>query len=119
VNVIADGLKEQARRVGSIGEFIREQREQAQVSVRQLATLAGVSNPYLSQIERGLRAPSETVLKGIAEALQTSAEALREEAGVPLEPDGESSVVQAIHADPRLTAAQRRALLEIYKSFIA
>jgi transcriptional regulator with XRE-family HTH domain len=87
--------------------------------MRQFAELAGISNPYLSQIERGLRAPSETVLQSIAASLQTSAEALREEAGVPLEPETESSVVDAIRADPRLTAAQRRALLEVYKSFTA
>jgi transcriptional regulator with XRE-family HTH domain len=104
---------------GVLGEFIRRQRELQEVSMRQFAEMAGISNPYLSQIERGLRAPSETVLNGIAEALRTSAEALREEAGVPLEPDGESSVVEAIRADPRLTAAKRRALLEVYKSFIA
>ncbi len=87
--------------------------------MRQFAETAGISNPYLSQIERGLRAPSETVLQGIAEALQTSAETLREQAGVPLEAETESSVVDAIRADPRLTTAQRRALLEVYKSFTA
>jgi transcriptional regulator with XRE-family HTH domain len=103
----------------ALGEFIRRQRELQDVSMRQFAEMAGISNPYLSQIERGLRAPSETVLNAIAGSLQTSAQALREQAGVPPEPDGESSVVEAIRADPRLTAARRRALLEVYKSFIA
>lgn len=87
--------------------------------MRQFAEMAGISNPYLSQIERGLRAPSETVLNAIAGSLQTSAEALRKQAGIPSEPDGESPVIAALRADPRLTAAQRRALLEIYKSFTA
>jgi transcriptional regulator with XRE-family HTH domain len=110
-----------ARSAGAnaLGEFIRRQRELRDVSMRQFAEMAGISNPYLSQIERGLREPSETVLSAIAGSLQTSAEALREQAGVPLEPDHDSSVVEAIRADPRLTAAQRRALLEVYKSFIA
>jgi transcriptional regulator with XRE-family HTH domain len=103
----------------ALGEFIRRQRELQEVSMRQFAEMAGISNPYLSQIERGLRAPSEAVLQAIAGSLQTSAEALREEAGVPLEPEAESSVADAIRADPRLTAAQRRALLEVYKAFTA
>ncbi len=85
--------------------------------MRQAAEMAGISNPYLSQIERGLRAPSESVLNAIAGSLQTSADVLREQAGVPREPDGPSPVIDAIRADDRLTAAQRKALLEIYKSF--
>ncbi len=86
--------------------------------MRQFAGMVGISNPYLSQIERGLRAPSESVLNAIAESLQTSAETLREQAGVSPEADHSgSAVVKAITADTRLTAAQRRALLEVYKSF--
>lgn len=85
--------------------------------MRQAAEMAGISNPYLSQIERGLRAPSESVLNAIAGSLQTSADVLREQAGVPREPDGGSPVIEAIRADDRLTPAQRKALLEIYKSF--
>lgn len=85
--------------------------------MRQFAEMAGISNPYLSQIERGLRAPSDTVLNAIAGSLQTSADALREQAGVPRESDDGSAVIDAIRADARLTAAQRRALLEVYKSF--
>src|ERR1700712_4522629 len=95
VAVIADGLREQAKRVGSIGEPTREQLVQAQVSVRQLATLAGVSNPYLSQIERGLRKPSAEILQQIAKALRISAEALYVQAGI-LEPrEGSGAVVDA------------------------
>ncbi len=85
--------------------------------MRQFAEMAGISNPYLSQIERGLRAPSETVLGAIAASLQTSAEALREQAGVAPDPKGEALVVEAIRADARLNPAQRRALLEVYKAF--
>lgn len=85
--------------------------------MRQFAEMAGISNPYLSQIERGLRAPSEAVLDAIAASLQTSADTLRERAGVPREPDRPSPVTEAIRADQRLTAAQRRALLEVYKAF--
>src|SRR5271170_4328672 len=99
------------RSAAALGEIIRRQRELAEVSMRQFAEMAGISNPYLSQIERGLRAPSETVLNAIAGSLQTSADALREQAGVPREPHGASPVIEAIRADDRLTAAQRRALL--------
>jgi transcriptional regulator with XRE-family HTH domain len=106
-----------SKSASALGEFIRRQRELQELSMRQFAEMAGISNPYLSQIERGLRAPSENVLKAIAGSLQTSADALREQAGVPLEADGVSPVIEAIRADERLTAAQRRALLEVYRSF--
>jgi transcriptional regulator with XRE-family HTH domain len=101
----------------ALGEFIRRQRELQDLSMRQFAEMAGISNPYLSQIERGLRAPSENVLNAIAGSLQTSADTLREQAGVPREPEGVSPVIESIRADDRLTAAQRRALLEVYRSF--
>jgi transcriptional regulator with XRE-family HTH domain len=101
----------------ALGEFIRRQRELQELSMRQFAEMAGISNPYLSQIERGLRAPSEAVLEAIAGSLQTSADTLRERAGVPRQPNGPSPVIEAIQADDRLTAAQRRALLEVYKAF--
>jgi transcriptional regulator with XRE-family HTH domain len=87
--------------------------------MRQFAEMAGISNPYLSQIERGLRAPSETVLDAIAATLQTSADALREDAGVPTTPEAPSPVIEAIRSDERLTGAQRRAMLEVYKAFTA
>jgi transcriptional regulator with XRE-family HTH domain len=105
-------------RASSLGEFIRSQRELSEVSMRQFAELVGISNPYLSQIERGLRAPSEQVLQSIADALQVSADTLFDQAGVPREEDGPSKVVQAIREDPRLTGRQRRALIEIYEAFV-
>jgi transcriptional regulator with XRE-family HTH domain len=127
VKVIVDGLKEQAKRVGSIGEptklvgsigeFIREQRVQAQVSVRQLATLAGVSNPYLSQIERGLRKPSAEILQQIAKGLQISAEQLYVHAGILETRDGSPETIAAILADPGLGERQKHMLVEIYRSF--
>jgi len=99
-----------------IGSFIRTQREAAQVSVRQLAERAGVSNPYLSQIERGLRKPSAEVLSQIAKALRLSAEVLYVRAGI-LEP-GEPSLVQdAIIGDTAISERQKRVLLDIYGSF--
>jgi len=107
------------RRATALGEFIRRQRELSALSMRQVASMAGISNPYLSQIERGLRAPSYQVLDAIAASLQTTAQRLREEAGIPAaaDHDGGSAVVAAIRADPRLTPGQRRALLEVYSSF--
>lgn len=88
--------------------------------MRQFAELAGISNPYLSQIERGLRAPSEQVLDGIAGALKSSANALYKQAGVapPGEEPADRAVLEAIAADPRLTARQRAALREVYEAFI-
>lgn len=85
--------------------------------MRQFAAATGISNPYLSQIERGLRAPSDAVLKAIAESLRTTAEGLLRQAGIAPEAAGESPVVEAIRADQRLTAAQRRTVLEVYRAF--
>ncbi|MGH1561500.1 helix-turn-helix domain-containing protein [Mumia sp. DW29H23] len=106
--------------VEDLGGYLREQRRQAQLSLRQLADLTGVSNPYLSQIERGLRRPSAEVLQQIAKALRISAESVYVQAGL-LDPDDSVSgggVEAAIAADPRLEEPQRRALLEIYRSFV-
>ncbi|NDL58424.1 helix-turn-helix domain-containing protein [Phytoactinopolyspora mesophila] len=101
----------------NIGEFLREQRNSAQLSLRQLAELTGVSNPYLSQIERGLRKPSAEVLQQIAKALRISSEALYVRAGL-LDDTGEGHDVEyAILADAALNESQKRALLEIYSSF--
>ena len=100
-----------------IGTFIRSQREAAQVSVRQLAEKAGVSNPYLSQIERGLRKPSAEVLGQIAKALRVSAEALYIQAGI-LEPGESNAVRDAIVTDIAITERQKQALLDIYTSFV-
>jgi transcriptional regulator with XRE-family HTH domain len=99
-----------------IGSFIRSQRELAQVSVRQLAELAGVSNPYLSQVERGLRKPSADVLSQIAKALRVSAEVLYVRAGI-LEPSDKSQVRDAIITDTAITERQKQILLDIYTSF--
>jgi transcriptional regulator with XRE-family HTH domain len=95
-----------------LGEIIRRQRELADLSMRQVAAMAGISNPYLSQIERGLRAPSEEVLRAIAESLNVSADVLRGD-----EPsNGSVEVIEAIQSDPDLTASQRRALIEAYEA---
>jgi transcriptional regulator with XRE-family HTH domain len=107
-----------AKRTSSLGEFIRGQRELSDVSMRQFAELAGISNPYLSQIERGLRAPSEQVLESIAAALQVSPDTLYDQAGVPHEKDGPAKIVQAIREDPKLTGRQRQALIEVYEAFV-
>jgi transcriptional regulator with XRE-family HTH domain len=98
----------------SLGEIIRQQRQLAALTMRQLAGMVGISNPYLSQIERGLRAPSERVLHAIAASLRTTADALVEQAGVPDLPD----VLGAIAADPNLTSPQRQALGEVYQAMI-
>jgi transcriptional regulator with XRE-family HTH domain len=100
-----------------IGSFIRAQREAAQVSVRQLAEKAGVSNPYLSQIERGLRKPSADVLNQIAKALRVSAEVLYVQAGI-LEPSESSEVRDAVVTDTAITERQKQVLLDIYTSFV-
>ena len=109
------------RSAAALGEIIRQQRELAELSMRQFAQLAGISNPYLSQIERGLRAPSENVLRGIADALEVSADALYERAGVapPGNDPAANAVLEAIAADPQLSARQRTALKEVYQSFVA
>jgi transcriptional regulator with XRE-family HTH domain len=99
-----------------IGSYIRSQRELAQVSLRQLARSTGVSNPYLSQIERGLRKPSAEILQQIARGLRISAEAMYVRAGM-LDERPASAVTEAVHADPTLTERQKQALLEIYQSF--
>ena len=106
------------KRASSLGEVIRRQRELSEVSMRQFAELVGISNPYLSQIERGLRAPSEQVMRSIAEGLQVSADTLYDQAGVPREQDGPSKVVQALREDPGLTGRQRQALIEVYEACV-
>ncbi|MEP7179947.1 MAG: helix-turn-helix transcriptional regulator [Pseudonocardiales bacterium] len=116
--VIAEKPKEQAKRAGAtIGEFIREQREQAEVSMRQLARLAGVSNPYLSQIERGLRKPSADILAQIAKGLRISAEQLYIRAGILEFREGNADLVAAILADEGLGERQKQVLIDIYESF--
>jgi transcriptional regulator with XRE-family HTH domain len=103
----------------SLGDIIRRQRELNELSMRQFAQMVGISNPYLSQIERGLRDPSEKVLDAIAQSLQMSADALYEQAGVAPagDADGEPPVVAAIRADPALSGRQRQALIQVYEAF--
>src|ERR1051325_4275413 len=99
----------------SLGEFIRHQRELAQLSVRQLAEMCGISNPYLSQIERGLRTPSSMILQSLAKGLRLSAETLYTQAGIlaPQEPEESKARVPAA----RLTSRQREMLIDMYRSF--
>lgn len=116
--MITERPREQAKRSGAaIGEFIREQREQAHVSLRQLARLAGVSNPYLSQIERGLRKPSADILQQIAKGLRISAEQLYIRAGILETREGNPELVAAILADEGLGERQKQVLVDIYESF--
>lgn len=112
--------REVEERLIELGDFIRSQREVARISVRRLAELADVSNPYLSQIERGLRKPSADILQQIAKALQISAESLYVRAGI-LDPDQDVvvSVVDAVHRDPYLSAEQKQTLLRVYESLRA
>jgi transcriptional regulator with XRE-family HTH domain len=100
-----------------LGEYIREQRTSAQISLRQLARTADVSNPYLSQVERGLRKPSAEILARIAAGLRISAETLYVRAGILEERRGDVAVLTAITEDPTLTDRQRRTLPEIYAAF--
>ncbi len=102
----------------TLGEFIKRQRELSQLSLRQLADICGISNPYLSQIERGLRTPSSMILQSLAKGLRISAETLYTQAGIldPREAE-ESNVIKAIMHDPDLSARQREMMIDMYRSF--
>lgn len=102
----------------NLGEFLRRQRELAQLSVRQLADICGISNPYLSQIERGLRTPSSMILQSLAKGLRLSAETLYTQAGI-LDPEEveESDVIKSVMHDPHLSTRQREMLIDMYRSF--
>jgi transcriptional regulator with XRE-family HTH domain len=105
--------------VESLGDYLKEQRVSARLSLRQLAEQAGVSNPYLSQIERGLRRPSAEVLQQLAKALRISAEQLYLRAGIISPDEGVGGSVElAVLGDPTLTERQRQTLLDVYASFI-
>ncbi|HET8992428.1 MULTISPECIES: helix-turn-helix domain-containing protein [unclassified Rhodococcus (in: high G+C Gram-positive bacteria)] len=108
-------MNQDDERPTTLGELIRRQRELAELPMRQLASMVGISNPYLSQIERNLRAPSDRVLHAIAEQLHMSADALVSQ--VTPDTDGESAVTKALREDPDLTNAQRRSLEEMYDAF--
>ena len=106
-----------AERWNELGAFIREQRNTARLSLRRLSELAGISNPYLSQIERGLRRPSAEILQQIAKALRISAETLYVQAGILDPPDGSPDLARQILSDPHLSEEQKQALVRIYLSF--
>jgi transcriptional regulator with XRE-family HTH domain len=113
--------EESANSRNLLGPFIRAQRQMANLSLRELSAMTEVSNPYLSQIERGLSEPSARVLKSIAQALNISAEALFAQAGLMSEstqPDDDATE-SALRMDPRLTEPQKRALLAVYRSYLA
>jgi transcriptional regulator with XRE-family HTH domain len=114
-----DATDERHDRLIDLGSFIRSQRELARMSVRKLADVAGVSNPYLSQIERGIRRPSADILQQLAEALRISVESLYVRAGI-LQPDRthELTVAEAIERDPVLSPEQKQALINVYESFV-
>lgn len=103
--------------IHELGSYIRHQRESARLSLRKLAKQAGVSNPYLSQIERGLRKPSAEILQAIAKALEISSETLYVKAGILEERDSDETLEDVVRRDPHLTDAQRQALVEMYRSF--
>jgi transcriptional regulator with XRE-family HTH domain len=105
--------------LGDVGRYIREQRRQAELSLRKLASQAGVSNPYLSQVERGLRQPSARILKDIAKALRISAETLYVRAGILDEGSGPTDLEVRILQDPHLTERQKQVLIDVYRSFRA
>ncbi len=102
----------------TLGDFIREQRQVARLSLRKLSDMAQISNPYLSQIERGLRKPSAEILQQLAKALRISAETLYVQAGILDERHPGDGLEAAIQADPGLTDTQKRALSQVYKSFL-
>lgn len=110
-------IMEGVSKVGSLGDFLKEQRRHAQLSLRQLAEQAGVSNPYLSQIERGVRKPSAEVLQQIAKALRISAEAMYVRAGLLDSPASDRTVQDAVLADAVLSDRQKRVLLDVYETF--
>jgi transcriptional regulator with XRE-family HTH domain len=112
--------EESAKSSNLLGSFIRAQRQMANLSLRELSAMTEVSNPYLSQVERGLSEPSARVLKSIAQALNLSAEALFAQAGfmpASIQPD-DNATETALRVDPRLTEPQKRALLAVYRSYI-
>lgn len=109
------------RQLENLGGFIRQQRQLANLSLRQLADIARISNPYLSQVERGLHQPSVRVLKSLAEALNLSAETLLAQAGLVADEErtDDRATERAIRADPLLADAQKEALIAVYRSYLA
>jgi transcriptional regulator with XRE-family HTH domain len=110
-------MNEFEQRWRDLGEFIRDQRRVGHLSLRKLSEMAGISNPYLSQIERGLRKPSAEILQQIARALEISAETLYIRAGILEAHDGDTDLVAEIRRDPWITEDQKKSLIQIYQSF--
>jgi transcriptional regulator with XRE-family HTH domain len=113
----ADAADAVESRLRDLGEFIREQRNRDRLSLRKLSELAGISNPYLSQIERGLRKPSAEILQAIAKGLRISAETLYVRAGILDERDDDADLVARILRDPSINERQKQALIDVYRSF--
>ena len=113
----ADAADAVESRLRDLGEFIREQRRRDRLSLRKLSELAGISNPYLSQIERGLRKPSAEILQAIAKGLRISAETLYVRAGILDEREDDADLVAQILRDPSINERQKQALIDIYRSF--
>ena len=118
VDTVAAERSKVAATGSQVGEFIRDQRNAARVSLRELARTAGVSNPYLSQVERGLRKPSAEILAAIAKGLKISAETLYEQAGILDRRSGNPDTVAAIRADPSLSERHKAVLLELYETYV-
>jgi len=112
-------MKDLENRWADLGAFIRDQRQVGRISLRKLSEMAGISNPYLSQIERGLRKPSADILQQIAKALRISAETLYVRAGILEEREGDEDVTMAVLRDAQLSEEQKQTLLRIYQSFVA
>src|SRR3989441_5587638 len=110
-------MADPVERLRDLGAFIRDQRRTARLSLRNLSELANISNPYLSQIERGLRKPSAEILQQIAKALRISAETLYVQAGILEEREGEPDLIREILRDTTITQAQKQALIQVYQSF--
>jgi transcriptional regulator with XRE-family HTH domain len=113
----ADAADAVESRLRDLGEFIRQQRRQDRLSLRKLSELAGISNPYLSQIERGLRKPSAEILQAIAKGLRISAETLYVRAGILDAREEDADLVSQILRDPSITERQKQALIDVYRSF--
>lgn len=105
-------------RHADLGEFIRQQRQRADLSLRRLADMAGISNPYLSQIERGIRKPSAEILKSLSRALEISANSLYSKAGLIDDEGSRATVTESIASDPALTGEQKQVMLDMYRALI-
>ena len=112
------GQEPRAPEQSDLGDYIRQQRQRANLSLRRLAERAGISNPYLSQIERGIRRPSAEILKQLSRALSISAETMYSRAGLIEEGSNPPTVVEAVEADDRLTPRHKQILLELYRTLI-